>query len=221
MPVALGRTGRAVVVALCVATGLEVARAQSPPANPPVPSPPSPPAEVTPPVKFDVDKTLALARQTVRLFADRVKRDLTAAIKSDGAANAVSLCQTISPDLSTGLSDESGFEVTRTSLKLRNPESAPGPWELEVLNSFEQQAAAGVDAAKLERYEIVVSPEGDRLFRYMKGIPTAEMCLNCHGTDIRNDVKAELTRYYPDDKATGYRLGELRGAFSLVKVIGE
>ena len=47
------------------------------------------------------------------------------------------------------------------------------------------------------------------------------MCLTCHGTDIKADVRAELTRYYPADKATGFRLGELRGAFSLVKLIGE
>ena len=171
--------------------------------------------------KFDLDKVLDAARQTVRLFRDRLKGELTAAIKADGAANAISLCQTISPDISTELTDNSGFEVLRTSLKLRNPENAPGPWELEVLKSFQDKAAAGADPDKLEHYAEVVTPEGDRLLRYMRGIPMADMCLACHGTEIKADVRAELTRYYPDDKATGYKLGELRGAFSLVKLISE
>lgn len=173
------------------------------------------------PATFDLDKALEAARQTVRLFSERLKGELAAAIKTDGAANAVSLCQTISPDISTVLTDESGFEVSRTALKLRNPENAPSPWELEVLNAFQDKAGAGTDLAKLEHYAELTTPEGDRVFRYMKAIPTSDMCLACHGTDIKPDVRAELTRYYPDDKATGYRLGELRGAFSLIKLIGQ
>jgi hypothetical protein len=169
--------------------------------------------------KFDLEKALDAARQTVQRFKDRLKGELVAAIRSEGAANAISLCQTIAPDISTELTDASGFEVLRTSLKLRNPENAPGPWELEVLKSFQDKVATGADPDKLEYYAEVVTPEGDHLLRYMRGIQVGEICLSCHGSDIKPDVKAEITRYYPDDKATGYRLGELRGAFSLVKLI--
>jgi hypothetical protein len=169
--------------------------------------------------KFNLDETIEAARRTVQGFKERLKGELQAAIKSEGAANAISLCQTISPDISTEISDASGFEVLRTSLKLRNPENAPGVWEFDVLKSFQEKAAAGAEPDKLEFYAEVVTPEGDRLFRYMRGVQAGEICLSCHGTEIKPDVKAELVRYYPDDKATGYKLGELRGAFSLVKPI--
>jgi hypothetical protein len=169
----------------------------------------------------DLDKLVEAARETVRRFQERLKGELAAAIKADGVANAVSLCQTTAPDLSTEFTDSSRFEVMRTSLKLRNPENAPGAWEREVLNEFQQKAAAGANPKTLERYDEIVTPEGDKLFRYMSGIPAGEICLNCHGSEIKPDVKAELVRYYPDDKATGYRLGELRGAFSLVKLLTE
>jgi hypothetical protein len=172
----------------------------------------------TPP---DLDKLVEAARQTVRHFQERMKGELAAAIKADGTANAVPLCQTTAPDLLTEFTDSSGFEVMRTSLKLRNPENAPGAWEREVLNEFQEKAAAGANPKTLERFDEIVTPEGDRLFRYMSGIPTGEICLKCHGSEIKPDVKAELVRYYPDDKATGYRLGELRGAFSLVKLLTE
>lgn len=173
------------------------------------------------PAQYNVEEAIQAARQTVKLFSERITGELTAAIKADGAANAVALCQTISPDIPTKLSDETGFEVIRTSLRLRNPENAAGPWELNVLKKFEERVTAGEDPARLEHHEIVTTPEGDRLFRYMKSIRTGELCLTCHGTAISPDVKAELERYYPDDKATGYRLGELRGAFSLVKLLGQ
>jgi len=169
----------------------------------------------------EIEKLVAAARLTVRRVKERLKGELVAAIRSDGAANAVALCQTVAPDLATEFTDSSGFEVLRTSLKLRNPENAPGDWERRVLSEFQEKAAAGADPNTLERFDQIVTPEGDRMFRYMSGIATGEVCLNCHGSDIKPDVKAELVRYYPDDKATGYKLGELRGAFSLVKLLTE
>lgn len=168
---------------------------------------------------FDMDATVEAARQTVRQFSERLRTELAAAIKSDGAANAVPLCQTLAPDLTMGLSDQSGFEVLRTSLRLRNPENAAGARETEALLSFEKQMSAGTDPGKLEQFEVVTTAEGDRQFRYMKGIVAGEMCLACHGTEVKPDVRAELTRYYPDDKATGYRSGDLRGAFVLLKFV--
>lgn len=169
----------------------------------------------------DVDKLVEAARETVRRFKERLKGQLAAAIKTDGVANSVSLYQTIAPDLAAEFSDSSGFEILRTSLKLRNPENAPSQWERTVLNEFEAKAAAGVDPGTLERFDEIVTPEGDRMFRYMSGISVSEVCLSCHGSEIKPDVKAELVRYYPDDKASGYKLGELRGAFSLVKLLTE
>jgi hypothetical protein len=55
----------------------------------------------------------------------------------------------------------------------------------------------------------------------MKAIPTAPLCLTCHGTAIEPRLQAELTALYPQDLATGYQAGELRGAFvALRKVDG-
>ena len=214
---ARGRRGRAAAALACLVLGSAMALAQVGPQPPPAQSGAETGAIARP--KLDLDKTLEAARQTVQRFKDRLKGELAAAIKSEGAANAISLCQTIAPDISTELSDNSGFEVLRTALRLRNPENAAGPWELEVLKAFQEKAAGGADADKLEHFAEVVTPEGDRLWRYMRGIQTGEVCLACHGTDVKPDVKAELVRYYPDDKATGFKLGELRGAFSLVKLL--
>ena len=104
----------------------------------------------------------------------------------------------------------------RTSLKLRNPANRLDPWERAVLEQFESRKTAGEAADKMEFSE-VVDAEAVRTFRYMKAIPTGEICLKCHGTEIDSEVRSQLLRYYPGDRATGYVLGDIRGACNLSK----
>ena len=170
---------------------------------------------------IDAAKRTQNARETAMTLTERLRSQLAAAIKSGGAVSALGLCQTISPDLVTSANDEFHFETGRTALRLRNPENAPDEWELKVLKLFQERIAAGSDPARLEFSETLTTAEGDKLFRYMKPIMTADMCLACHGTDVKPEVKAEITRYYPEDKAVGFKLGELRGAFSLAQLVEE
>ena len=109
-----------------------------------------------------------------------------------------------------------GWSVGRTSLKTRNPKNAPDVWEKRVLDEFDAAKNKGADATKLERFE-VVEKNGVRTFRYMKAIPAAEPCLTCHGQAIKEPVKAKLAELYPFDRATGYKEGDIRGAFTLSK----
>jgi hypothetical protein len=46
-------------------------------------------------------------------------------------------------------------------------------------------------------------------------------CLACHGTEkhINEDVQAKIKELYPDDKATGFRPGQIRGAITMKKSI--
>lgn len=166
----------------------------------------------------DVAKRVQRAREVTVIVTDKLRAELGAALKVS-AVDAIGACQTLSPDLVTNASDEFSFEVTRTALKLRNPENGPDEWEQKVLQLFQTKLAGGAEPSKLEHHEVIITPEGDKLFRYMRPIMTGEMCLTCHGTDVKQEVKAEIARYYPEDKAIGFRLGEMRGAFSLAQLI--
>lgn len=169
---------------------------------------------------IDISKRVQRAREITVIVSDKLRAELGAALKI-GAVDAISACQTISPDLATNASDEFGYEVSRTALKLRNPENGPDEWEQKVLHLFQAKIATGADPAKLEYHEVLTTPEGDKLFRYMRPIMMADMCMTCHGTDVKQEVKAEIARYYPEDKALGHKLGEMRGAFSLAQLIEE
>jgi Protein of unknown function (DUF3365) len=155
------------------------------------------------------------ARAVTIAYAERLKHHIVKALKAEGPLGAIAACNTLAPELSEKLTEESSFEVFRTASKVRNPDNAADAWEQEVLDKFAAEIARGVDPSKLEHYEKTITKEGQKFFRYMRPIVTGEVCLTCHGPDVKSDVKAEIAKFYPDDKALGYRIGEMRGAFSL------
>ncbi|MCK7509930.1 MAG: DUF3365 domain-containing protein [Desulfobacterales bacterium] len=106
--------------------------------------------------------------------------------------------------------------AARTSLKTRNPGNEPDAWEAKVLKEFEARKAKGEDPAQIEYAEIVTA-NGQKQFRYMKAIAIGpnQPCLKCHGATLDLAVSTRLKDLYPADKATGYKEGELRGAFTL------
>jgi hypothetical protein len=154
------------------------------------------------------------ARGVVKAFATELTGRLKQAMETGGPTEAIAVCRTEAPMIAAAQSESSGWEVGRTSLRLRSPDNAPDAWEVAVLEEFAARKAQGQDVAKLERTEIVEA-DGTRTFRYMKAIPTGEMCTACHGTAIAPEVAASLAELYPEDQATGFAVGDLRGAFTL------
>lgn len=153
------------------------------------------------------------AKQAVMALGSTLKEQLQAAIKSGGPATAVEVCHKIAPSVAATLSAEHDVTLTRVSLKNRNPEmGVPNEWQTRVLQDFEARKAAG-EAPDQLAYSAVVDGE----YRFMKAIPTAAVCLNCHGSDIKPDVQAQIQALYPADRAVGYREGDLRGAFVAVR----
>ena len=157
----------------------------------------------------------AQARGIAAKFADKLKGELMTAMKADGPVKAIEVCNVAAPAIAGEVSTD-GWTVKRTSLKLRNAKAAPDAWEKQTLEFFEAEKAKGGDVAKLERSE-VADVGGVPTFRYMKAIPTAEPCLTCHGVNVAAPVKAKLAQLYPQDQATGYQAGDIRGAFTISK----
>ncbi len=174
-----------------------------------------PAANLAPPV--DKEALAEQAKAGVQALGGALKAELEAAMKAGGPLAAMSVCQIKAPGLAKAISAEKGMAVKRVSLKNRNPVmGAANAWQTKVLNDFETRKAAGEDPATLAYAEVV-----DHEFRFMKAIPTAAVCLGCHGTNLSPAVAAKLTELYPQDKATGYREGDLRGAFVVVKNLGQ
>lgn len=159
------------------------------------------------------------AKGIIKELAATLGGELKKAKKSGGASAAITVCNTKAGPLTELVNSKSDWEISRTSLKLRNPDNAPDQWERTALEDFDTKANIGANLDKLAFSQVVVDEDGRKVFRMMKAIPVAEQCLGCHGTKIKPDLADQLQKLYPEDKATGFSKGELRGAFSLKKYL--
>nr|VFK23204.1 MAG: Protein of unknown function (DUF3365) [Candidatus Kentron sp. MB] len=157
-------------------------------------------------------------RVSAELFT-ALKGELEKALGTKGPAGAIPVCKTKVPELGKAFKEKyPNWVIGRTSLKTRNPANAPDAWERKVLEGFEARKAAGEDPKKMEYVESV-EKDGAMVFRYMKAIPTAEVCILCHGGQLAPDVAAKLDELYPEDQARGFDVGDIRGAFSFAQPI--
>ncbi|MFC1657553.1 DUF3365 domain-containing protein [Candidatus Moduliflexota bacterium] len=163
-----------------------------------------------------VEERIAESRMAVKEFAGELKGELLAAMKGGGPVNAVTVCSLKAPAIADRISKSKGWELGRTSLRTRNPNNAPDGWEKKTLEAFEERRKRGEDTGKME-YSEVVNEGGKSLFRYMKSIPTGELCLTCHGKELVPGLAAKLKELYPEDRATGFSLGDIRGAFTITQ----
>lgn len=159
----------------------------------------------------------AEARSLVQQFAGQLKPTLQKAMAEGGPTQAIQVCSKQAPAIAQQLSRESGWDVTRVSLKPRNQQTAsPDAWEREQLKEFDRRQAAGEPAAQINTARQV-----DNTFRYMQAQGVEPLCLSCHGEKLSPAVEQALQRHYPADIATGYSLGQVRGAISLKKLRAE
>lgn len=160
------------------------------------------------------DPRIAESRAAAQELGGALKSVLVAAMQAGGPVSAISVCNAKAPQIAGEISTRRGLEVGRTALKFRNPANAPDSWERGVLERFEQEKAAGGAVDSLEFSETVAKEDGS-VFRYMKAIPTGELCLTCHGTALAPEVAARIRELYPQDAATGFSAGDIRGAFTI------
>ncbi len=162
------------------------------------------------------EQLLQESHQAIQQFAKHLKGKLTAAMKKGGPVNAIQVCNEKAMDITSSESQKSSVILSRTSLKIRNPENAPEAWEKAVLKQFEERKNQGESLQKMEFSE-TVEVNGNKQFRYMKAMGVSQPCLHCHGEKVLPDVSAELSKLYPDDKARAYKKGDLRGAIVLIR----
>jgi hypothetical protein len=161
-------------------------------------------------------KYLDESRNTALEFRKRLGGVQKEQLESVGAENAIPVCKVIAPAMAAEYS-KNGQMLKRVSLKARNKtQGTPDTWGKEVLESFDKAQLAGKPVDVMEASTVSKDADG-RWFRYMKAIPTQPQCLQCHGkpNEISAAMKALLAREYPEDMATDYSVGEVRGAISI------
>ena len=126
---------------------------------------------------------------------------LMQAMAQGGPAGAIEVCSKEARRLAEQVSREHGVRIGRTSFKLRNPKNVPPDWAKEMVER------------RVQEPRFLTLPDG-RIAALLP-IRLQAQCLACHGPSeqIRSEVKEQLARFYPEDQATGFQEGDLRGWF--------
>lgn len=134
------------------------------------------------------------------------KTSLQAALKSGlakGQTQAISVCSLEAPELARKVG-KPGVRVGRATDRARNPKNVPAEWLAPVIEAY----ASDPNTAKPR-----VVHRTDGAVGYVEPIFIQTPCLMCHGEAISESVRSSISEKYPDDKATGYKVGDLRGVF--------
>lgn len=189
--------------------------AEPPTAAEPAPAPPATAPTPAPAVDLltsssidDGGTDLGRAGAAARMLGLQLQQRMGKAMSSGGPADAVRVCADEAQGLTALIQGRTGVHVGRSSLRLRNPANAGPTWVQEWLKQNGNRPAA--DTTPLET--VVDTPEGARA-RVAIPIAVQAPCLTCHGSSeqIAPEVRELLSTRYPDDAATGYAAGDLRG----------
>ncbi len=135
-----------------------------------------------------------------------LKKELKQALMAgmtDGPLSAISVCKEKAPAIAASLAVD-GIEIGRTSHRLRNPANSAPDWVYPVLNRYLGE--------ELDRAPTVVSLQNNRR-GYVEPIIVAPLCLACHGKTLAPEVATHISEVYPQDEATGFDVGDLRGVY--------
>lgn len=159
-------------------------------------------------------------RLDAKQFSESLKSILLKEIQTNGLPAAVSVCSDTAQILTNNFGITKGIYIKRVSFNNRNPNDYPDEFETKALNHFAELKSKAQLNDSTEFVEVMES-DGIKTVRYLKPILIQAPCLNCHGQreNIMPEVKAIIDQKYPNDKATGYSLNDLRGAVSIKKVL--
>ncbi len=151
-------------------------------------------------------------RFIVKSSFQALSSQLTGAIQTGGVSYAVSFCNIEAVPIMDSMTAEFNVNIKRVSEKNRNPENSPDAFEQMILDLFDQNLK---NSGKIN--DTVLFDVNNTLV-YATPILIAPPCLQCHGV-VGSDIVEEnfdiIKKLYPDDKAVGYALSDLRGIWRI------
>jgi uncharacterized protein DUF3365 len=175
------------------------------------------------PATADTGEREQAAVKVTGALLEELGEAMTREMTKGGPMEAIKVCAELAPEIAHRLSQESGWRVTRVGTRVRNPLlGMPDAWEQRVLEGFAVRTAKGKTFADMSHGEVVSESER-QYYRFMKPIPIQPKWALCHGPveTMSESIKATLKERYPFDAATGYQVGDLRGAVSIKQPLAQ
>jgi len=145
----------------------------------------------------------------IKMLGMALKSELKKQLQADkSGVKALHFCVDRASKITSKVNSKlpSNIKVRRTALKLRNEANKADATDIKVMQEYTQKIKEG----KFSPKDIAVV-EVNGTTRVYKPLVTAQACLKCHGEHITPEIDAVLKKYYPHDKAIGFKKGDLRG----------
>lgn len=156
----------------------------------------------------DHSETIKKGKTIAKATFNALSSELKKAMSSGGVPAAAKYCNVAAMPITDSLSMKHHVAIKRTTNKLRNQNNKPTTLESQIFSQYEEKKAAGQKLGP-----IVKMIDGMDVFYapiLMKGL-----CLTCHGDAKTIPDYDVIKKLYPNDQATGYKEGDLRGMWSI------
>lgn len=160
---------------------------------------------------LEKEQYLTKGKEIIVKTGETLTKELKTKISEGGAEAAINYCNVAALPLTDSIANLYDVKLRRVSDKIRNPANAPDSLEKQVIRDYKASLIAGEPIQAK-----VISENGN--IRFMAPIILNDLCLKCHGTADENISSNDLSiilMKYPKDLAVNYKVGELRGIWSV------
>ena len=137
---------------------------------------------------------------------------LKSTIQERGIPAALDYCSLYAYPLVDSIEQKYSVTIKRASIATRNQQDAPDQQEIKIIQMYLEDLQEG------KTPEVFINVKPDEILYAKPILLNDAVCLNCHGqvgTEITDENYRVIKALYPEDKATGHKLGDLRGIWSI------
>ena len=161
---------------------------------------------------IDTMAVMTQGNELATLAQSTLLANVSKAMKEGGPVHTIQFCNSAALSILDSVAGDSNISLGRISDRYRNPLDAP-------TTANDKMAIEALKNSTPSNAKPMVLADKDGSVTFYKPIfmvmPT---CLKCHGdpaSDLSSDTRAILASLYPEDRATGYKMGEFRGAWKI------
>ena len=166
--------------------------------------------QIVKPTEAEKQEIGSVGQEATGILLKTLQAELMGTIEAKGISEAISVCNERAMSLTDSLSENLSRvkDIKRTSFKYRNPRNKPDSYEAEALE-FYKSNPENLNEVFIQK---IIDRSGTH-FRYYKPLTVKPLCTFCHGSveNMAPDLANKIQDLYPDDKASGYNIGDFRG----------
>ncbi len=165
------------------------------------PAKPSPRADAVPVAKEAAQEAFAL-----------LSAELAAALEKGGPVAAIPVCAERAGEITREVAARKNVDIVRLSDRPRNPAQEATGDDLAAIDHFRTE----IQASRQLQPSVKAAADGSTTVR-IPIVITQPLCLKCHGSDddVAAATREAIAQSYPDDRARGYSLNDLRGIWKV------